>query len=140
MADRHDRFMFLGNQFNYASKFLSVGAKVVVQQVVFAPLFNTYFFTMQALLAGQGFAGIRERFAVAIPQSVINSAKFWPAVTAVNFWLIPAQYRFLFAGGFAAGWQSYLSWLNSRESRRMKSQPDKRVPAYDPKTAANSNT
>jgi len=131
-------FMWLGSRFNYPSKVLSIATKVVVQQLVFATVFNSYFFTMQALLAGQGLAGVRERFRTAIPESIINSAKFWPAVTAVNFAVISAPYRFLFAGGFAAAWQSYLSWLNNREARRCEAQPDLRLPPIDAEAAAQS--
>ncbi|KFY52320.1 hypothetical protein V497_08554 [Pseudogymnoascus sp. VKM F-4516 (FW-969)] len=45
-------FVYLGNSFNYASSpILSLMTKVVVNQLAFTPLFNTYFFGMQALLS-----------------------------------------------------------------------------------------
>ena len=37
-----DRFMFLGNHFNYPSQILSIATKVAVQQAVFTPVFNSY--------------------------------------------------------------------------------------------------
>jgi protein Mpv17 len=43
---------------------------------------------------------------------MINSLKLWPAVTAFNFTFINPQYRSIFAGFIAIGWQTYLSYLN----------------------------
>ena len=47
-----------------------------------------------------------------VPVSVVNSCKIWPAVTAVSFAYLPLEYRALFAGVVAVGWQTYLSFLN----------------------------
>ncbi|KAL9114033.1 MAG: hypothetical protein Q9227_001805 [Pyrenula ochraceoflavens] len=110
-------FLYLGRHFNYASKLLSISTKVVVQQVVFAPIFNTYFFGMQSLLSGGGISGAVERIRKTVPESVVNACKVWPAVTAVNFTVVPVQYRFMCAGAVACLWQSYLSWLNQRAAR-----------------------
>lgn len=107
--------MFLGSHFNYSSKILSIAIKIIVQQAVFAPIFNTYFFGMQALLSGEDMHGITQRIRGTVPDSVLNSLKFWPAVTAFTFTFIRPQYRFLFSGGFATLWQTYLSYVNRRE-------------------------
>lgn len=115
---RVNRFMFLGNHFNYSSKLLSIATKVVVQQIVFTPLFNTYFFGMQAVLSGDDFDGVLRRIRGAVPESIVNSLKLWPAVTAFGFTFIQPRYRFLFSGGFATLWQTYLSYLNRREEVR----------------------
>lgn len=109
--------MFLGSHFNYASKFWSISVKVLIQQFFFAPLFNTYFFGAQAILAAQPPSAVLHRVYEAVPQSVISSAKFWPAVTALNFTLIPPALRFAFSGVFAVVWQTYLSFLNRREEK-----------------------
>ncbi len=114
-------FMFLGSHFNYGSAVASIGLKVLIQQMVFAPVFNTYFFGMQALLSGETMHGVIHRVQAAVPESILSSAKFWPAVTALNFTLIPAHLRFAFSGVFAVVWQTYLSFLNKRkEERHMK--------------------
>lgn len=110
--------MFLGNHFNYSSKVLSIATKIVVQQIIFAPLFNTYFFGMQALLSGDDTNDVMRRIRGAVPESVVSSLKFWPAVTAFSFTFIQPGYRFLFSNGFAALWQTYLSYLNRREQVR----------------------
>ena len=134
--------MFLGRSFNYASKALSLGTKVVVNQIVLTPVLNSYFFGMQALLAGQGAEEAWERIRRAVPTSFINSWKLWPAVTAFNFTYVQPQFRAVFAGRasferawssrsrysaddlsgcVALGWQTYLSWLNQRAANEAKS-------------------
>ena len=134
--------MFLGRSFNYASKTISLGAKVVVNQIVLTPILNSYFFGMQALLAGQGVEEAWERIKRAVPTSFINSWKLWPAVTAFSFTYVQPQFRAVFAGRtsikmawpfesrpstddlsgcVAIGWQTYLSWLNQRAANEARS-------------------
>ena len=92
------RFIYLGESFNYTSKILSLGTKVVVNQIVFTPLFNSYFFGMQSMLSGDGPMQAWERIKQTVPISFINSCKLWPAITAFSFTYILPQYRALFAG------------------------------------------
>lgn len=114
--------MFLHHNFNYSSKFASVLTKVVVQQIVFTPVFNTYFFGMHSLLSGSSLEETIARIRHALPSSLMNSVKLWPVVTFVNFWYLAPQYRSVFAGVVAVGWQSYLSWLNVRAAREVKAE------------------
>lgn len=111
------RFLFLGRNFNYASKALSIAVKVTVNQAVFTPVFNSYFFGMQAVLTGEGPHGVITRIKGTVPISIVNSLKLWPAVTAFSFWFIMPQYRFMFSGIFAVAWQGYLSFLNRKEEK-----------------------
>lgn len=110
-------FLFLGSHFNYGSTAMTITTKVLIQQFFFAPIFNTYFFGMQAFLAGATPSEVVERVKGAVPESVISSAKFWPLVTALNFTIIPAHLRFAFSGVFAVIWQTYMSFLNRKEER-----------------------
>lgn len=105
-------FMFLGTHFNYPSKILSLTTKVVVNQLAFTPIFNSYFFGMQSLLSGDNLGEVWKRIQRTVPVSFVNSCKLWPAVTAFSFTFIGAQYRSIFAGFIAIGWQTYLSYLN----------------------------
>ena len=112
--------MFLHNNFNYASKFISILTKVTVQQIVFTPVFNTYFFSLHSFLAGATLEETWERLKKALPVSISNSVKLWPAVTAFSFMYVPAQFRNVFAGVIAVGWQTYLSWLNQKSAREVQ--------------------
>jgi protein Mpv17 len=106
--------MFLGSNFNYPSRLLSLATKVVVNQICFTPVFNTYFFGMQSFLSGDSLPDVWERIKRTVPISMVNSCKLWPAVTAFSFTWIDPQYRNVFAGVVAIGWQTYLSYLNRK--------------------------
>ncbi|KAI1327172.1 hypothetical protein F5Y16DRAFT_205603 [Xylariaceae sp. FL0255] len=110
-------FSWLSRSFNYSSKILSIGTKVAVQQCVWAPLFNTYFFAAQALLSGDTLEQTWRRVCDTVPPSLKNSIKLWPAITAFSFAFIPFEYRSIFAGTIAVGWQTYLSYLNGRAEK-----------------------
>lgn len=121
--------MFLSRNFNYSSRLLSLATKIVVNQSVFTPLFNSYFFGMQSFLAGDNLTEVWDRIKRTVPTSMINSVKLWPAVTAINFTFIPIEYRSVFAGVIAVGWQTYLSWLNRlAEEQEAKERPGGRIP------------
>ncbi len=80
-------------------------------------MFNTYFFGMQAALAGASLSETWERITKTVPVSVVNSCKLWPAVTAFSFAFLPLEYRPVFGGVIAVGWQTYLSYLNRLAER-----------------------
>ncbi|KAI1142025.1 hypothetical protein F5Y05DRAFT_212690 [Hypoxylon sp. FL0543] len=105
-------FVWLSRNLNFASHALSLGVKIVVNQLVFTPVFNSYFFGMQALLAGESLSETWDRVRRTVPVSWVNAWKLWPAVMAVNFSFVPIEYRSIFAGAVAVGWQTYLSYLN----------------------------
>lgn len=69
---------------------------------------------MQSLLSGDSLPAVWERIKATVPTSIINSCKLWPAVTAFSFTFIPIEYRSVFAGVIAIGWQTYLAFLNRR--------------------------
>lgn len=69
---------------------------------------------MQSLLSGAALPEVIERIKNTVPTSWINSCKVWPAITAFSFTYIPIQYRSIFGGVIAIGWQTYLSLLNQR--------------------------
>lgn len=92
-----------------------------MQQFVFVPVINTYFFGMQTLLSGGSLEDARQRVVDAVPVSWKNSWKLWPFVAAVNFTYIPPHYRSVFGAFFATVWQTYLSWVNQRAEAAEKS-------------------
>ncbi|KAH9845794.1 putative peroxisomal membrane protein PXMP2 4 family protein [Teratosphaeria destructans] len=110
-------FLFLGDHFNYKSHVLSLAIKIGINQSVFTPIFNTYFFSMQSLFARETWMDLAEakkRVIETVPTSVKNSWRVWPIVTAFSFTFIPPQSRNVFAGVIAVFWQTYLSWLNKQ--------------------------
>lgn len=110
--------MFLSKNFNYSSRALSLGVKIVINQLVFANYMNLYFFSMQALLSGEGINGAVQRVKDTLFISWMNSCKIWPFVVAFNLTYVPLEYRSLFAGFINLGWQVYLSLLNKWAENR----------------------
>lgn len=104
--------MFLAKHYNYSSRALSLGVKVIMNQLIFAAGINVYFFAMQALLAGDGFSGAIQRVQDTWLTSWSNSWKIWPFVMAFSLTYIPLSYRSLFTGIINVFWQGYLSLLN----------------------------
>jgi protein Mpv17 len=113
-------FLYLARNFNYPSKAGSIVVKVLVNQIVFTPIFNSYFFGMQSALSGAGLSEIVERIKNTVPTSWKNSWKLWPVVTAFSFAFVRVELRGLFAGVIAIGWQTYLSILNQRAAKMEK--------------------
>ena len=114
-------FMFLSRNFNYSSWLRSITTKVVVNQIVFAPVFNTYYFGMSCLLAGGSPEQVVQRITDTVPSSLVNSLFVWPWFQFFNFTFVQAEMRALTSGLFAIGWQAYLSWLNKYAERRRRS-------------------
>lgn len=109
---REPRFLYLSRNFNYASRAASLATKVLVNQLVFTPVFGSYFFASHAILSGDSLAGTVDRVRTFVPIQFVNAWKLWPAVMAFNFTFVPIEFRSIVAGLAAIGWQTYLSWLN----------------------------
>ena len=113
-------FLLLGRNFNYSSKIASTTTKVVLNQLIYTPLFIVYFFAFHAILAAQGINGAIERVKHTVPKSLPRSFLYWPLVTALNFTYVPPQSRSVVTGIFAVVWQSYLSLLNAQAQKYEK--------------------
>ncbi|KAM3429294.1 hypothetical protein NHJ13734_008234 [Beauveria thailandica] len=101
--------MFLHGQFNFASTAASLATKVLVQQAIYTPIFNTYFFAAQSLLSGASVEDMVMRLQLVLPTSIVNGWKVWSVVALISFMYVPAQFRGAFSGCVAVAWQSYLS-------------------------------
>lgn len=66
-------FMWLGRNFNYDKHWKGLVVKIVVSQTLFTPIFNTYFFGMQTLLAGGTWKETVDRVCRTVPVSWVNS-------------------------------------------------------------------
>lgn len=82
---------------------------------------------MQALLAGDGPAEIWDRIKQTVPKTVANSWKLWPFVNVINFSIMPVEFRGVFAGLVAMGWQTYLTWLNRQAEEARAAGASERV-------------
>jgi protein Mpv17 len=62
-------FIWLGRHFQYSSWIRTIGTKILIQQSMFVPVVNTYFFGMQTLLAGGTLEDAKQRVQTAVPVS-----------------------------------------------------------------------
>lgn len=113
-------FKFLGDSFNLKSPALSICVRIVVHQAFFVPVFNAYFFGAQTVFAGGTLREAKDRILRQVPVSWWKSCQFWPVVNAFVFSVVPWQYRNVFSGVVAIGWQTYLCWLNREDERRVE--------------------
>lgn len=121
MEEKKNRFKHLGESFNFRSKLLSISTRVLVNQIFFTPVFLASFFTLQSVFASAGTVSAGEMIDTlkkTIPTAYINSCKLWPAVTALNFWFVPLEFRALFGGAVAVGWNGYLSFLSQQANKQ----------------------
>ncbi|ENH66590.1 Protein SYM1, partial [Fusarium oxysporum f. sp. cubense race 1] len=107
-------FMFLGHRFNYESAPLSTGVKALVNQAIYTPLVNVYFFGAHAFLSGENVATASKRIETGVALNIPRSILYWPLVTTLNFTYVQSQSRSIAASTAAVFWQSYMSYLNHR--------------------------
>lgn len=108
-------FLFLSSLFS--SRFpkpIAVGLRVAVNQIVFTPVFLTCFFSLQSLMSGSTTEETAQYVNQILPTAYKNSCQLWPAVSAVNFYWIKLEYRSIFSGVVAIGWNAYLSFLSQK--------------------------
>ncbi|KAK5152896.1 hypothetical protein LTS14_008004 [Recurvomyces mirabilis] len=122
-------FMWLARNFNYASWPRSLATKVLLQQMVFMPLVQTYFFSMQTFLSAGGLDEARRKIVDAVPVTWVNSWKVWPLVMGFTFTYVPMQYRSLFNALVGTCWQTYLSWVNQKMKAIEATKGDERASA-----------
>lgn len=88
-------------------------ARVAFDQTLFAPVAIGAFLSSMATMEG---ASAKERLETTWWPALKANWMVWPIVQTVNFALMPAQYRLLFANIIAIGWNSYLSWINNQST------------------------
>lgn len=108
-------FLYLSNLFSPRfSKPVAVALQVMINQLCFTPVFLTTFFSLQSFLTGATAEETKQRLQETLPTAYKNSCQLWPAVSAINFYWIKLEYRSVFSGVVAIGWNAYLSYLTQK--------------------------
>jgi len=84
-------------------------AKVSLDQLAFAPIFNVVLISIIGLSQGETPAKIEAKLKREYVDVLINGWKLWPAVQVVNFYLVPFNLRPLVVGVVALAWNTYMS-------------------------------
>ncbi|KAJ2981602.1 hypothetical protein NQ176_g1927 [Zarea fungicola] len=104
-------FNFLARRVTFANKRVETAARVIIDQSLFAPVAIGAFLSSMATMEG---ASASERLQKMWWPTLCTNWMVWPFVQTINFTFLPLQYRVLFANVVSIGWNSYLSWVNSR--------------------------
>ncbi|KAF8455933.1 hypothetical protein BGX38DRAFT_1087978, partial [Terfezia claveryi] len=108
-------FLYLSDLFSPRfPKPVAVALRVMINQLCFTPVFLTAFFSLQSFLTGATAEETKERLQETLPAAYKNSCQLWPAVSAINFYWIKFEYRSVFSGVVAIGWNAYLSYLTQK--------------------------
>lgn len=93
---------------------ITVALKVLIDQVLWAPIFTVLFFTYIGLASGDGPNKIIEKCKKDVITGVTGSWKVWPIAHAINFKFIPSSQRLLYINTIQVGYNIFLSMLSSK--------------------------
>ena len=92
----------------------TVAIKVLIDQVLWAPIFTFIFFTWIELLQGHSIKQLGDKIKQDLVRGVTASWKVWPLVHVINFRFIPSSQRLLYINTIQIGYNVFLSMLASR--------------------------
>lgn len=87
---------------------LAVLSKVFIDQTINSPIGTIAFFLWSRALKGEPAAAAKDVSEKLWP-TTLTSWKLWPAAQALNFTLVPVQYRVIFINLVAVAWTCMLS-------------------------------
>ena len=102
-------FRVLQTKVKFQNKKLEIGARVAVDQLVFAPTNLFVFLSTMSILEG---VSPREKLARTYSTALQGNWMVWPFVQVVNFSYVPVDYRVLFVNGLSIFWNCYLSYVS----------------------------
>ncbi|KAK4084453.1 uncharacterized protein Triagg1_933 [Trichoderma aggressivum f. europaeum] len=108
---------FLARRVTFRNARVETAARVAADQLLFAPVMIGVFLGSMATMEGKS---PQKRLETTWWPALKANWVLWPAVQFVNFTFLPLQYRLLFANVISIGWNSYLSWVNSKGGTKSK--------------------
>lgn len=111
---------FLHRRVVLRNPFLGLCARVALDQLCFTPVFISTFFLGMGTLEGKDLNGLRSKLSESFATTLVANWKLWVPFQFVNFYITPPQYRLLAVNVTATGWNSFLSYTNSRANARVE--------------------
>jgi hypothetical protein len=94
--------------------------RVAMDQLIFAPIGLSCFFTFMTVAEGGGKKHVVKKFQdIYIPTLRANYI-LWPAVQMFNFRVVPLPFQIPLVSTIAVGWTAYLSLTNAKEDDMME--------------------
>jgi len=92
---------------------LSIVMKLVLDQIVYAPIAVSGYMTVRSILERKSELQIREQLEEKVVPALMACWQFWPLVNLVSFSMVPVIYRVLFGNVCAIFWNAKLSLISS---------------------------
>ena len=94
--------------------------RVAMDQLIFAPIGLSAFFTFMTVAEGGGKNAIVRKFQDIYLPTLRANYILWPAVQILNFRVIPLQFQIPFVSTIGIAWTAYLSLTNSSEDEAIQ--------------------
>ncbi|KAI0307575.1 hypothetical protein B0F90DRAFT_1621545 [Multifurca ochricompacta] len=101
-----------------ATNYTALSKRVVVDQLVMAPIGLSIFLSSMGVMEGRDPNHIRSKFKDIYQSALLANWKIWPAAQFINFRFMSLPYRVPFQQTCGVFWTLYLSLLNSTESEK----------------------
>ncbi|KAI0252614.1 hypothetical protein BJV78DRAFT_1199868 [Lactifluus subvellereus] len=108
----------LRSRIGTSASFSALSKRVIVDQLVMAPIGLSIFLSSMGVMEGCDPKHIRARFNDIYQPALLTNWKIWPAAQFINFRFMPLPYRVPFQQTCGVFWTLYLSLLNSTESEK----------------------
>lgn len=88
--------------------------KILADQIFAAPFFAITFIYGASLLEGKTLGSCWTEFKTKFPTIYLFDWFIWPPTQAVNFAIVPSQYRVLYVNGVTVLWDVFLSYIKHK--------------------------
>lgn len=86
--------------------------KVAIDQIFFAPFFNSAFMFGTGMLEGRSFNAVAQTWKNKFKDSMFANWMLWPFAQAINFSFIPKPYQVMFVNCVALLWNAILTYIS----------------------------
>ncbi|WOO77183.1 Protein SYM1 [Vanrija pseudolonga] len=103
----------------YPSKIRTLATRLAVDQFLWGPFIVCMFWGCNGILEGKSIPEVKQKVEMAFLPVYMRSMCVFGPTAAINFTLIPPQHRLTVAQIVGLGWNTYLSYLNHVNNKRM---------------------
>mmetsp|Transcript_2799 Transcript_2799/g.5407 ORF Transcript_2799/g.5407 Transcript_2799/m.5407 type:complete len:194 (+) Transcript_2799:249-830(+) len=100
----------------------SIAGRVLLDQLVFTPIFFAVFFPLLSYLEGRSVLQMKAELQQIWAPTLVRNWGFWTPVQAINFRFIPGRYQVLWSNSASVFWNCYLSTAN--QAAKVKADAD----------------
>jgi len=120
----HGPYFFLGfrrvdQYFGAATSLKVVAYKTATAQFVLFPPYLVALFSYFGYVEHGTVKGMQEKVSHCVPAAFVGGCVFWPVANVLNFGLVPSTLRVPYLAASAGVWNSYLSWTNAKDDKKM---------------------